>query len=148
MNTFLPSTLDQWIGAIVIVVPLSVIGVFAVVGIFDKQKRERKKEQDDADDRLIKLLQQTVTELETKVNKYDADIQNLTKAVTELKTKNQTLLDILQGRDENTQDFYKNANEAIGVAKETNGIVKKTNENIEQLIGLMDRHLRVIETKV
>ena len=148
MESFLPETLSGWVGVIVIAIPLSVGGMFALFGLFDKSRSERKKANDVADDRLINLLQQTVTELEGKVNKQDIDIKALTVVVESLKTKNQTLVEVLQGRDGQTQEFYKQAYDIFGVAKETNGLVKKTNENIETLIGLMNRHLQVIENKV
>lgn len=145
---FFPTTLSDWIGVAIIAVPLSIAGMFALFGIFDKTRRERNKMNDDADDRLINLLQQTVGELEKKVNQADDDIKGLTKEIEGLKAKNQTLMDVLQGKDNVTQEFYKQAYDVFGVAKETNGLVKQTNVNIEKLISLMNEHLKVIESKV
>lgn len=92
---------------------LVIAGILVVIGVWKKGK-------DGNDDRLIKILQDTVTALETKVDaqKKEHDeilgglnvkMTDLTKKVDDLEDENERLVEILQGRDRKTQEFYERA---------------------------------------
>lgn len=130
------------VGGILAVV---VIGIMYVIGLWKGKK-------DQQDDRLIKILEDTVKALEKKVNdqktesdetvnKLSKKIDNLTTKVDELERENKTLVDVLQGRDKATIDFQKQMLETVRLSIETNGLAKQTSDRLEKLIGLMTEHL-------
>lgn len=130
------------IGGILAVV---IIGIMYVIGLWKGKK-------DQQDDRLIKILEDTVKALEKKVNdqkkesdetvsKLSKKIDDLTNKVDELERENKTLVDVLQGRDKATIDFQKQMLETVRLSIETNGLAKQTSDRLEKLIGLMTEHL-------
>lgn len=145
------SFLPHWVSAIVLVA----LATAAVIYALDKRARERSKDVNEAGDNLIKLLKETVDELKTKVDGQEIEIKSLRKAVTELENENEKLVEILQGRDEKTQEFYRQAFEAFKVMQETQATVKvlsenfvNTNKNIENLLTLMSKHVDVIDHSI
>lgn len=137
------------------IITFVIVGAFAVYGIWDKVKRDRQKDTDGTEDRLIDLLKKTVDELEKKVNKQTTDIAELTKKVTHLERENETLVRVLQGRDEQTKEFYKQAFDSMKLAQQTHDVVttlaknmEVSNTNTTKLIELMGKHLDVMEKKV
>lgn len=115
-----------------------------------------KGKKDNADDRLIHILKETVEELEKKVDnqkkEYDETVGTLTKKiddltekVDELEKENSTLIEVLQGRDKNTLDFQKQMLEAMKIGMETNGLAKHTSEKLTELMGMMGDHLKAVE---
>lgn len=132
-----------------------VAGGVALYGLWDKSARDRRKQVDDEEDRLIEILSTTVKELEKKVDQQDKDIKALTKKVDDLESENNTLIRVLQGRDEDTKKFYEQAFETMKISRETHAIVveiahtkKDTNENMKKLIELMSKYIDVIGTQV
>lgn len=118
--TALPNTPIGWIGLIL----AAIAGGFASYMFYNRTK-------DGADDRLINILKNTVDQLEKKVNQQTTDIAELTKKVDALEKENETLVKVLQGKDEETQKFYKQAFEAMAVAKTTHELVVAIGESIK-----------------
>lgn len=128
------------------ILTVAVTGFLYVVGIYSKQKIERQKEEDAGDDRLINLLQSTVKELEKKVTQQTIDIERLSVEVHQLKEDNKKYIDIFQGRDSATQEFYKKAYEAIEISRQTYNMmntvavsIKNTNDTLSKLIELIGK---------
>jgi outer membrane murein-binding lipoprotein Lpp len=115
-----------------------VIGALYVMGLFKGKK-------DDADDRLIKILKETVDALEIKVNKQSTDIEALTKKVDELEKENGTLIEVLQGRDKNTLEFQRQMLETVRIGMETNSLSKDINTKVADLVRKMDEHLEAVK---
>ncbi len=143
MEQFLNTTFGVVIslGAILTV---AVTGLLYVVGIFKKGK-------DGQDDRLINILQQTVTELEKKVNKQTVDIEKLTQEVKILKLDNAKYIEIFQGRDGETKEFYKRMYSTIDTISQTHDIIttmatsiENTNRTMAQLIDLLAKSVDVV----
>lgn len=146
--TSLPNTFLGWMA----VITLFVVGSVAVYGLFDKQIRERRKDGNASEDRLIDILKKTVDELETKVNKQTKDIDELTTEVNKLRIDNEKYLSILQGRDAETKEFYKQAFESMKLAHDTHDVVttlaknmEVANNNTTRLIDLLGRHIEAID---
>lgn len=138
-------------GAYIAIATVIVAGAVALYGLWDKSARDRRKQVDGEEDRLIEILSTTVKELEKKVDKQDADIKELTRKVNSLEHENDMLIKVLQGRDEQTQKFYEQAFETMKISRETHALVtqiaetkKDTNENIKKLLELMSKHIDVI----
>lgn len=139
------------IGAIGAILGIAVLGFFYVAGLFKKGKGQE-------DDRLIKILQTTVEELEKKVNLQTQEhteeigvltnkIELLGKEMVGLKRENETLIAVLQGRDAGTLEFQKAVLAAVGTASQTHELCRSTNENVTRLCTLIERHLDIMETK-
>ena len=122
------------------------IGILFVAGVWKKGK-------DGEDDRLINILKSTVDTLEKKVDdqkkNHDEILSNLTKNIHDLTVKvdnlereNETLTKVLQGRDEQTQNFYKKAFDAMEVANKTLILVETMNKNHTELMKMLVDHLK------
>lgn len=136
-----------------------IAGGLALLGIWDKRQKERRNEVDGEEDRLINLLKQTVEGLTDRVNKQDQDIKNqseeiknLSKKVGELEKENNLLVKVLQGRDEQTQQFYKKAYEAIDIVHQSHSLLnnvakslENTGNTISKLIELSAKHADVTD---
>lgn len=137
-----------WIISIVILV----LGGAASAYLLDAYRSKKRKEKTDEDDRLIKLLQTTVDELDKKVTKQDTDIQALTEEVRKVREENATLREVLQGRDKQTQEFHQKILDSIELAKQTHATVAKLgelfnplNQNMTKLIEIISKHVDVID---
>lgn len=119
--SILPHTLLQWAGALGVIV----LGVFFILGIWDKKTKEKRKEVEGSSDRLVLILQETVDELEKKVNKQSKDIEVLGQKIEALEKENEILIKVLQGRDEKTQEFYAKAFPAIETLNKTFKIIER-----------------------
>jgi predicted RNase H-like nuclease (RuvC/YqgF family) len=148
METFFsqPNTFLGWAG----IISLVVFGAVAIYGLFDKRNKERTKEVNGSEDRLIDILQKTVSELETKVNKQSKDIENLTVEVHELKKDNEKYIKIFQGRDDATKEYQAKGLEAISKIDEMHNSmstlvesIKNTNSAMEKLISLVGKSMDI-----
>ena len=132
----LPSSPIGWIGLVL----AAIAGGFSAYIIYNRNK-------DGSDDRLIGILQKTVDELEKKVNKQSDDIESLTKKVDELERENETLIEVLQGRDKSTLEFQRQMLEAMRIGMETNGLAKETASSLNRLTDLISAHIVAIESQ-
>lgn len=114
----LPSTITAW----VLLIGMAMVGSLAIYGLYDKARIERRRSSDSEDDRLINILKGTVDELEKKFTKATNDIDLLTAKVDHLSRENEALIKILQGRDEQTQEFYR---QGFVMFKQVEGIARK-----------------------
>lgn len=118
-----------------------ILGFAALYYWFDKDRTKRRKDENDAEDRLIGLLKETTEEFEKKIKAQTTKIETLETKVTKLETENKTLLDILQGRDKRTVEFYDKSFESMQVTAKTHQIVEalatnvtETNKKIQDLV--------------
>jgi len=134
---------------------LFALGVAAAYYFVDKDRRARRIEEKNAEDRLITLLKTTVTEFENKFSAQDKKIAELTKKVDDLEKENGTLIEILQGKDEQSKKFYEQAFKSMEVSQETHKIVLKlaesmsqTNETVARLFDLLSKHTEIIDHSI
>ena len=140
----------------IIVIILGVAaGLYMLADYRDKKRKEKTKEQNEADDRLNSILEKTVKDLSGKVDKLEKREVELTKEVGELRKENEKYLSILQGRDAQTQEFYKQAFDSMKVARDTHELVSTvvkgigdTNTNMKSLIELIGKHVSVIDHSI
>ncbi len=150
MIQFFTTTLGTVIslGAILTV---SVAGLLFLIGIFSKQKRVIKEEEDKDGDRLINILKATVDQLEEKVNKQTKDIEALTVELHKFKEDNERYIKIFQGRDEQTQEFYKRSYAAMDLDVQTHDImttvaksIADTNATMNRMVDLLSKSVDVV----
>ncbi len=128
------------------ILTVCVTGLLYLIGLWKKGKNGE-------DDRLITILKQTVDQLEIKVNQQSTDIENLTKELHELKRDNTKYIEIFQGRDQETKEFYKRAYNAMDIMTQTHDIIttvaestKNTHSTMEKLITLMSKGVDAVGT--
>ncbi len=138
MTTDLVTQFGGWLGLIAV----AIVGVFAFTGVFSGKKRQLKQEESATEDRVMRLLKEQVNALESRVKKQDADLGDLTKKVESLISENHLLRNILQGKDEQTQAFYKDAYAAMEIVKAIAASSKENNTALTKLITLMDGFMR------
>lgn len=133
--TELPNSAIGWIGLLIGAVAIGFMAYLAY-----------NRNRDGADDRLIKILQTTVEEMEKKVDSQGEEIEELTLKVAALTTTNETLTRILQGRDENTQRFQAEVLAAVKIGGDTNEIAKRNEVSLGKLTDLISAHIVAMET--
>ncbi len=139
----------------IIAIVIVILGIAAGLYMLDGYRSKKKKEENDGEDRLINILQKTVDNLQTTVTQQTVDIEDLTKEVSDLKKDNQLMREILQGRDGETKEFYKQGFEAMKLTREVHDSMttiaaqmQTNNENTTKLIGLLEAHLKVLDHTV
>lgn len=106
---------------------LVVINALALLYVmFDKTIRSKKTESDKVDDRLITLLRNSVETLEKRVKELELAHGINVKEIQDLRTANDTLTKILQGRDEKTQKFQEEGFKAMERLSEIQEFLKKS----------------------
>lgn len=129
---------------VVISIVVVILGIAAGLYMLEAYRSKKVVYQNEADDRLNKILKDTVDELSKKVDSLEKREKELTLEVGELRKENERYLSILQGRDKDTQEFYKKSLESIETAKSTHEMVQTllqtltdTNKNLEELIDVL-----------
>lgn len=124
-----------------------VLGGVALYGLFDKRRGEVKKEETAVEDRLIALMKQEREELNKRLDEQDDTITELEAKVDKMTHENELLVKVLQGKDEASLKFQKDAYEAMGKLNLVFELGKSTSENLGKLITLLDRRMTPTETK-
>lgn len=122
-----------WLG----IAAAAAVGLVAIFGVFDTKFRDRRKEADGTEDRIIKLLQTEVGELTKKVDLQAQEIVMLRGEIGVVKTENVTLMKVLQGRDDRAEKFYAQSAESMALNKQTNEIVMALSEDMRKLIAVL-----------
>lgn len=105
--------------------------VFVLIGYSHKESRALKKEEADTAKNVIDLLTNKVTVLEDKVNEMEIKIDELT-------AENRTLRDVLQGRDVETKQYYKDAYAMMEVIKHNDKISEENSKILARLSSLLE----------
>lgn len=111
------------------------IGVgFAAIQAYSSGFSATEKAKDQASQELVKILQATVETLKAEMKEMQQNhIGNVT-AIAQLKGENETLLKILQGRDEKYLKFQQ---EGFAAFKR----VESTQSDMRRLISLLEKNL-------
>lgn len=118
---------------IVGILSLAVIGLLALFGLFNRAGKQKADETNKADDRLIGLLQGTVSQLEKKVGEQASLIKSMGDRMTALESDNKLMRDLLQGRDERTQMLIDKGLETLSALSELMTTVQDTNTKVNDL---------------
>lgn len=128
----------DWFGIMAIVIA----GLFALFGVFNKNLKFKKAESDKVDDRLINLLKETVGGLEKKVEILEEQQKINVAEIGLLKTENEVMKKIFQGRDSSTIEYQKRGSEAIDKIDAILSMASTTNKNIERLTFLLTDYFK------
>ena len=132
MEKFISLITSNWLEILTIMV----LGGFSIFQLFWKGMREKRDVMDGADDRLIKLLQGTVGELERKVKELEASHLKNSEEIQKLKTENGIMAQLLQGRDQRTIEFQESVIRMLG----------ENSTAIKDLYVVIEKHLVALES--
>ena len=118
------------------------LGALALYGLFDKVRSKKNGEVENANEKLIGLLQDTVNELEKRFTELSGEYRKLSGDFEDLMGKHKIVVEILQGRDKQTQEFYVKAYEVMEIAKSTNTMVKTLAESQNVLFRIIEAHFK------
>lgn len=135
-STILSLPFGSTIASLIVIV----LGFAAMYYWFDKDRRARRKEENEADERLVSILQTTVSELEKKVVAQGEEIKVLSEKVGQLEHDNGLLVEILQGKDRDSQDM-------IALTKSTHELVQSMAKSMNVLIVTLEKHDRILDGK-
>lgn len=137
-----------------------VIGLVALWGLFDTRTKQRRKELDEQEDRLITLLKEEISQLkksqeegEIRVRemseKYTKELRDLRDKIIKVNGENEILKALLEGRDKTSLEFQKQGFEAIKRTERMEKTItigfKTMNANIERLAKAIEKHLQTQE---
>lgn len=120
----------------------------AIFGQYKKEDSEANKELKSTNKDLIDALRNKVDILDDVVKKQTVDIASLTEQVQKLTDENKRFIEIFQGRDAQTQEFYKKGFAAMekleGATLKVDAIfesIKIQNGNVSKLIELASKQI-------
>lgn len=127
-----------------------IAGTLGLVGLFDRGKRERRKEDDQVASNLIKNLQTTSDLQEKKITKMqedmaahskerDKEVQTLREELKHLTGRNSMLEDLFKGRDPQMQAFLKDAPLLIELAKKDHELIEQSSAAVTTLVEAMSK---------
>lgn len=140
-------------GAITIILTIGgwiIAGVLAVVGVFNKQSRERRREDEDVASNLIKNLQTTVEVQEKTIAKMqetmekhtkerNEEMQKLRDQMTHISGRNSMLEDLFKGRDPQMQAFLKEAPMLVEIIKADHELIEENTKMLTALGSAMSK---------
>lgn len=126
MENFIQS-FGGWMGIIAAVL----FGAFSFFGMFNKNSKQLRKEETDTAKDVISLLSSKVSVLEERVQELEISVDKLT-------TENHTLRDVLQGRDGETQKFYKDAYAVMEIIKHNDKISEENSKTLSKVSALLE----------
>ena len=121
-----------------VIVGAIIAGALAAWGVLDKQLRDRNKEKDNLEDRVRALYQEESKQLRDSVD-------DLTEQVKTLRTENEVITKIFQGKDTNTQEFQKQGFEVMKQFAITNSVISETHKLMVETNGNMVNMAKSIE---
>jgi hypothetical protein len=136
-----PHDLTGWLG----LVAFGILGLFAVLGWWDKKRKERTDLADKLDDKVIKLLKEQVEALEKKVEEQATVLKETADKLESLVNENRTLRDVLQGRDAQFLDFQEKGMISMGRVEKILELTSDTNINVGKLYKAIEHHLQIME---
>lgn len=110
-----------------------VAGGLAVVGVFNKQRRTTRAEDDTVASNLIKNLTTTTELQEKEILVLRAREIEQGKDIAHMQGQIKVLTEILQGRDPAMQQFLENAPQLQRIADENNQLAKETAKRVADL---------------
>lgn len=128
INT-LPNTATGWVALLV----LSCVGVIQIVNVLNPQFRARKKEVDDLDEELITKLQRKLGMSEEEKAAMEKRDKEREQELAHIKGQYTTVIEVLQGRDENTQKAIALIPDMHETTIETNELQKETHRILNGL---------------
>lgn len=94
-------------------VAIVVIGIASAIYLIQQFLSSRKRDTDQADLKLVTILQGTVDALEKKVKDMEKDQGLLKRDLLKIQTENELMTKILQGRDDSSLRIHQDTTRAL-----------------------------------
>lgn len=134
----------------------AIIGILAIVGVFDWRQKANGKEADKLEDRIKELYREQISEQDRKIETLQQDVVNLKQKTVKLETENVILKDLLQGRDTDSKEYRERAQKSMDLIEKLseiaiiNGkksdaimrVVEASSKNVERLAVAIEKHLK------
>ena len=128
------SLLPSWAGPLGGTIAGIIAITFAAIHAYALGFSKTEKIKDNASQELVKILQSTVNELRVEVtNLSKAHLENQ-REISKLSGENETLMEILQGRDD---DYLRFRQEGFAAFKR----IEENHETMVKLFSLLERNL-------
>lgn len=145
--------------AIITIVTLEVAGLVAIYGIFDSKYKQREKEKDQQEDRIIALYKVEVGQLNERINAQDTTLQTMRTELASMSGENKLMRDLLTGRDADTAKWRTRTEESMTLISEIGKLavangkkmdaalagISQSSQNIERLAVSIEKHLSMTE---
>ena len=115
------------------IITIAGLGILSIFNLIDRAATKKRSEVDRADDRLMGIMQATVSQLEKKTELASKDLVDTQLRLTTLEAENKIIKDIFQGRDDTMQTFMKQGFAAMATMPEVTKMIAATNENVGKL---------------
>ena len=126
--------------AIITILTLDIAGILAIIGLFEKGRRDRARRGDEQTKQLIDTMQKRIDLLDTEVKETRTEAKQLHIQYEKLKAENDVLTKVLQGRDSEMIDFIKKGYENRQLNKENNGLLKQLVKSQSELNVILKEH--------
>ncbi len=120
-------------------------GVVAVKGVWDKESRERRLENDSVTKDLLENMEKKVNAQNQIIVSLSTTSDEQTKQIHKLQGANETLTAVLNGRDPAQADIFKQAPEIFAIAKENNSLSKANGAAITELTRVMQDFIKELK---
>jgi len=133
-----------------------IAGVFGVIGIFNRQARERRKEDESVATNLINNLQKTVDlqedtmkkmrlEMDAHTKERNEEIKGIRDQMSHLQGRNAVLEELFKGRDPAMQAFLKDAPMLLEITKKDHELIEESMKSITGLSATMSKFVETCE---
>lgn len=143
------------------IIALQAGGFVAIYGVFDSKYRERQKEKDAQEDRIIELYKTEVGALKEKLQTYDTDLKLMRNELSRIGGENKLLRDLVTGQDKDTMAWRGRTEEAMNLIQEIGKLavangkkmdaalegIKTSSANVERLASSIEKHLELQDTR-
>jgi uncharacterized coiled-coil protein SlyX len=123
-------------------------GGFAIVGAFNMQRQKQRNDNDVASSNLINKLKITVDLQEKEITSLHLKEVDQGKEIAHLQGQVKVLADILQGRDPQQVEIFKQAPAIFEIARENNRMSRANNEAITTLTEKISNLIESIQPLV
>lgn len=151
----LPATVPTWISFLAVNAVVIIGGIFALIGIADRRNKQRMTEAQALEDRVRNLYKEETEAQKQEIEELRGEIAVIRDRSIKIEAENKILKDLLQGRDKNTKEFQKRAEDTMDIVvklsevalsngKKTDAVmetVRLTNQNVERLATAIEKHL-------
>lgn len=142
------SLLPQPLASTVTIVFIIIVGVAAALSLIDRTSQNRRKQIDEDNQTLVRVLKESVETLKEKVTDLELQSASSKKEIAELKSKNVILEEVFRGKDPATVEFQKRGLEIMAKFEESDkkiDMVVASNaqiqKNIEGLLSSVNNKL-------
>lgn len=124
-----------------------IVGLLYVVGIFGSTKKSNTKEAEQANEYVIQALKEKIEVLEQKVEEGSTRLQETNKRLDLLQGENQSLRDVLQGKDAATKEYRAEVQKTMVRAEQILNLTQQTHQNVERLYQVIEKFLETAGQK-